>query len=817
MAVDGRLDAFFAGLAQAAPGRLPTQPAGTIRFDLVGAGGEPVVFWVTLADGQVQVGPTGRDPDCVVEMERTAFERLCLGADHLVAMLIRGIVSIEGDLSLLLVFRRLLPPAADSSGPAPLEEVSRHTARAPIALHDATSAFFGNMFLISSRNGDVEAAPTTPLGLFYFDTRFLSTWHLTVDGERLAVLSIDEVHSYEVKFGLVPGQPTHYVSTTTSILRHRWLGESFEEHVTLFNYAPEPVRYTIRLEVGSDFAEVAEIRDGFCRHRDVTTTIDHDSLRLHYRRRTLHRETVITSSEPATIDARGLTFTVTVAPHGTWSTRLRVLTLVRDLRRRDLRERLTSSAHRSRREIGREIEETVAVAPRLTTDHQPLSEAYRRGVDDLAALYYQGLNFRDRLPTTGLPWSMTLLGRESIVSSLQVLPFLPHRAVTTLRILALSQGARMDPFRGEQPGRILQESRYGESAAFNDSPGAADFSAADTTALFVILLDEYERWTGDAALVRAYELEARAAVAWLDTHADPTGTGYVWSTRRQTPTGPVNESWRSSPASVCFRDGRLPTFPQAICEIQGYAYDARLRAARLARRFWGDPAYADHLEREAAALRQRFHRDFWIPERSCYALALQADGKQADGSSSTLGHLLWSGIVPPERAAAVVRHLFGPALWSGWGVRTLAHGDWQYNPLGHHTGAVWPWDNSIIAWGLRRYGFRREAAQLSVALLDAARHFQGRLPAFFAGYDRTTTEVPVPHSFTDSPYAPSAGVPLLLLRVLLGLEPYADHLAVDAGVPEEIGTIELRDVRGRWGYADALGRGRPFRDRPVMA
>ncbi|WP_229402367.1 glycogen debranching N-terminal domain-containing protein [Micromonospora okii] len=807
-----RLDRFFAGLEDSARGRLPRTPTGTIRFVVVGGDGGGATWFVTLDGGRARVGRADREADCVVEIGTDTFERLTAGAEHVLALLLRGSVSVEGDLSLFVAFQRLLPAPAECPAPEPVAEVGAE--RADIGLQDTSSVFYGNMFLISTRNGDVAAEPASPLGLFHLDTRFLSTWRLTVDGEPLTALSVDDVQSFEAKFALVPGQPTHYVSATTSILRHRWLGRTFEEEVTLFNYAPEPVRYTVRLDVGADFAEIQEIREGLCREREVRATVEEGALRLHYHRQTLYRETVVCASEAARADERGLTFRVTVGPHGTWSVRLRVLTLVRDLRRRDLRERLRSSTDRSRAEVGREIEETVAGAPRLRADHRPLVEAYRRGVRDLAALHYAGLNYRERLPATGLPWSMTFLARESLVSSLQVLPFLPRRAVDTLRILALTQGSRRDAFRGEQPGRILQEIRYGESSAFGDTRGASDFSAVDTTPLFLVLLDEYERWSGDAELVRRYEFEARAALAWLDERADPVGDGYVWSTRRQTRAGPVNESWRSSESAICFRDGRLPTFPLAICEVQGYAYDARLRAARMARLFWGDPAYADRLERAAEGLRERFERDFWLPDRGCYALALQADGQRVDALASNVGHLLWSGIVDPERAERLVGHLLGPALFSGWGIRTLAATEWRFNPLGHHTGAIWPADNSLIAWGLRRYGFKREAARLAQALLDAGRHFRGWLPAYFAGYDRATTRVPVPHRFTDSPYAPSAGAAPLLLRCLLGLEPHDDHLKVDAGLPAGMGQVALFDVPGRWGYADALGRGHDVHDPP---
>ncbi|BCJ70085.1 hypothetical protein Prubr_71060 [Polymorphospora rubra] len=247
--------------------------------------------------------------------------------------------------------------------------------------------------------------------------------------------------------------------------------------------------------------------------------------------------------------------------------------------------------------------------------------------------------------------------------------------------------------------------------------------------------------------------------------------------------------------------------------MQGYVYDAKVRAARLARGVWGDPAYADRLEREAAELRERFNRDFWIEDRGYYAAALLDDGQQVDALTSNIGHLLWSGIVEPDRAERVVQHLMGPTLFSGWGIRTLATTEQRYNPIGYHTGTVWPFDNSIIAWGLRRYGFRHEAARVAAAVVGAARYFDGRLPEALAGYDSTLTKYPVLYASAEAPHATSAGAPLLLLRTLLGLEPYDDHLVVDPAVPEEMGQIELHDIPGRWGRLDALGRGQPNLER----
>ena len=360
--------------------------------------------------------------------------------------------------------------------------------------------------------------------------------------------------------------------------------------------------------------------------------------------------------------------------------------------------------------------------------------------------------------------------------------------------------------RAEEPGKILHEFWYGESAAFEEQPHSPYYGSADATPLFVILLDEYERWSGDMQTVRDLEPQARAALNWIDEYGDLLGTGYVYYWRRNTRNGLENQCWKDSWDAISYRDGRLPAMPRATCELQGYAYDAKIRGARMARELWNDPEYADRLEREAAQLREQFNRDFWIEEEGYYALALDPDGKPVDALASNMGHLLWSGIVEPERARSVADHLLGPTLFSGWGVRTLSTNDLRYNPVGYHVGAVWPFDNSIIAWGLSRYGFREEAARIAEGMIAASGYFDGRLPEAFAGYEQSLTGYPVEYPTACSPQGWSAGAPLLLLRTMLGLSPYPDHLAVDPYLPPSVGRIELLDVPGRWGLADAFGR-----------
>jgi glycogen debranching enzyme len=664
----------------------------------------------------------------------------------------------------------------------------------------------GNTFVVSDSRGDIEASLTDPTGLFSFDTRFLSKWILSINGERMNPLSVDDLQYFETRFFLVPGTGTVYVDAKLSVIRRRAVSNGFHEELTILNHEDKAVDLTVRLDAACDFADLFEVKDALEKKGKYSARVEGGKLVLAYDRATFGRSTTISASKSARVDKKGLTFRIRVRPHDKWSTDLEVVTgRLGAGQARPGRENPKGSQRRMRRNLERWMDD----APRVECDWEPLKATYRRSLVDLAALRFSPLIAGGRsLPAAGLPWFMAMFGRDSILTSLQALPFTSELAATTLLALGDWQGVGLDDFRDEDPGRILHEMRYGEMTAFEERPHSPYYGSADATPLYVVLLDEYERWTGDRALVRELEVEARAALNWIEEYADLRGTGYVWYERRNRKTGLENQCWKDSWDSISFRDGRLPGFPRATCELQGYAYDAKLRGARLARLVWKDPAFADRLEKEAADLKRRFNRDFWVEDGEYFALALDPDGKQVDALASNNGHLLWSGIVDKSKSKAVARHLLGPRLFSGWGVRTLAEGEGRYNPIGYHVGTVWPFDNSFIAWGLRRYGFKEDAAVIAAGILDAAEFFDGRLPEAFGGYERTETMYPVQYPTACSPQAWSTGTPLLLLRTMLGFEPHGENLVVDAALPSAIGHLELLDIPGRWGRIDAFGRGR---------
>jgi glycogen debranching enzyme len=664
---------------------------------------------------------------------------------------------------------------------------------------DTISILDGSTFLVSDLRGDIDASPDQAHGFFFRDTRFLSRWKLTANGSPLDVLSTDENQYFMAQFFLVPPTGTVNENPTVSVIRKRAIGDGFHEDVTVLNHGAERLRFDLRLEAGSDFADLFEVKDALAKKGETSARAEGDTLVLRYRRDDFERDTRIRASKPAQVDERGLTFALELEPHSEWNTCIFVQPVTTSAKEIKYRH----DDEEAKPNIGISLGEFLAAAPKLDTDWDPLDHIYERSLIDLAALRFETTLFPGQpMPAAGLPWFMTVFGRDSLITSFQALPFTPELAETTLRVLARYQGTKVDDFRDEEPGKILHEIRFGELTHFDERPHSPYYGTADATPLFLVLLDEYERWAADTELVHELEPNARAALQWMDEHGDRDGDGYVEYERRNTDTGLENQCWKDSWDSIRFADGTIAKGPIATCEIQGYVYDAKVRMARLAREVWDDDDLADRLEREAAELKERFNRDFWLSQRKCYALALDGKKRQVDSITSNVGHLLWSGIADEDKDEAVVEHLVGNALFSGWGVRTMAEGEGGYNPIRYHNGTVWPHDNSLIAHGLARYGFRDEAARVAFATLEAATFFRSRLPEVFAGYRRTRTSFPVEYPTASSPQAWATGTPLLLLRVLLGLEP---DRSTDPVLPEQIHHIELSRLPGRARDREVVG------------
>ncbi|MEV0273388.1 glycogen debranching N-terminal domain-containing protein [Hamadaea sp. NPDC050747] len=653
----------------------------------------------------------------------------------------------------------------------------------------------GRTFMVSDERGDVAPNYDLPGGLFFRDMRHLSRWELRLNGRPLASLSGQPVEYDEAVFYLQQPTGTVYLNPSLSVLRRRHVGEGVQEQLAVTNHGSRPAVLELSLLFDADFADIFEVKDKQGKTGRHYRRIESGAVVLGYERGEFRRETRI-KAPGARFTEQSMSYALELSPTQTWSTEIEISVATAAIRP------VPHLDHRPQMPIS--MEDWLAQAPELDTDWDDLVHTYRRSLIDLAALRFYPDTVPDAsLPAAGLPWFMALFGRDSLIVGYQTLPYAPELCRTTLKALAAQQASMMDDVRDAEPGKILHELRHGELTYFGQRPQSPYYGSADSTPLFLIVLDEYHRWTGDSATACDLEPHARAAIQWMREFGDSDGDLFIEYATRNAEQGLANQCWKDSWNAIVHPDGTLATLPRATCEIQGYAYDARLRAARLARECWNDPALAESLEAEARLLRDRFVDAFWLPDEGFYALALDGQKRPVPTLTSNIGHLLWSGIVPPEHAASVVEHLMGPAMFSGWGVRTLADGLTAYNPMEYHNGSVWPHDNAIVAAGLARYGFREEAAVISEAMLTAAALSGFRLPEALIGTARELTEIPIAYPSACSPQAWAAGTPLMLLRTLLGLEPDGERLTADPHLPSRCGRLMLRGIPGAWGKADA--------------
>jgi glycogen debranching enzyme len=673
---------------------------------------------------------------------------------------------------------------------------------------NALAVLEGRTFMYSDPVGDVPAGSIG--GLVHADTRFVNHWVLTINGSRLLGLQSRVVDYYSAAFFLtndkLPGLPAN----TMGVRRLRYVGGGLHERIELQNHGLERVRLELRLAVGNDFADLFEIKD---RVRDRSGAItrahpaDGSHLVFRYRHESFEATTEVRTSTRATrVDRDDLVWDVDLPPGHGWHTEL---TVPIKLGAGEIQPRHHGFGDVFDVTADDPLSRWAAEIPKLATDSHLLGAVVGQTARDLLALktQFRRGDIEVVLPAAGLPWFLTLFGRDTLITAYQTVSFGPLFARGALLALAAFQGTEVDDFKDEEPGKMPHELRQGELTQLNIKPHSPYYGTADATQLWLILLSEYWRWTRDDDLVRSLRNNVDAALGWIDRYGDRDGDGYVeYQTRSSQGLG--NQCWRDSWQGVQFADGTIPPLPIATCEIQGYTYDAKHRVAELADGPLGEPDLARRLRLEAERLRERFNDDFWIDDRGgYYAIGLDGDKRPIDSLTSNMGHLLWSGIVPRERADLIARQLMSAELFSGWGIRTLSTADRGYNPIGYHLGTVWPHDSAIGALGLARYGFREESNRIALALLDAAAFSDHRLPEAFSGYPRSFARFPVPYPTACSPQAWATGAPLLLLRAMLGLEASGGRVVVDPAVPQEIGRIRVSELAafGTCWDVEALG------------
>jgi glycogen debranching enzyme len=668
-------------------------------------------------------------------------------------------------------------------------------------------------FFIADELGDVNLG--SEQGLYYQDSRFLSRYQLRLNGHRLRPLAARTPEHYQAVHLLSNPVGETLPADCFTIVRQRLVGQGLHDDVEIQSYLDEPIVMLVELRVSADFWHIFQVRG----HSQPTETVDEDAgcvtqrlehgwgLRILPRPDQEYPCTELHFTQPPELPQPGRAeFTVTLGPRGNW----RMCVDVVPRTTADHPQRLTYSCERPplpetpNRRTRRG--EAVAEAPRLETDYYPLQEAYDRALRDFVALQFKGeaLSHGGVMLAAGIPWFMALFGRDSLIASYQALPYFPHVAPGVLRTLARYQGTKINPTTEEQPGKILHEYRSGDLAApRNLIPDFPYYGTVDATPLYLMVLAATYRHTGDTALVTELWDTAERALEWIERYGDRDGDGFL-EYQRSTDVGLINQGWKDSWDGIRFHDGTVAQSPIALCEVQGYAYAARLAMADL-NDVVGHAARASELRQEAAALAARFNRDYWLPERDYYALALDGGKRPVDGLASNAGQALWTGIVAPERAPLVADQLLGPELFSGWGVRTMGHEEGGYNPVGYHTGSVWPHDNSLIAAGLARYGLQAPTGRLIEAQLAAAAQLPAyRLPELFAGFSRDEYSFVVEYPVASSPQAWAAGAVLLYVTTMLGLVVDAPRrrITLHPMLPPKIGRLRLAGVRIAGGELD---------------
>lgn len=669
----------------------------------------------------------------------------------------------------------------------------------------------GDVFFLARAGGAV-AAPSD--GLYRQDTQFVSHYEWRLADRAPATRCSASPEPWRATLDATVEAPLLKLVREVTAVRGGLLDE-----LTIRCCAAARVEVPLVLELGSCFRDIFEVR-GMRRDRrgmDLAprawkreAVLAYEGLDGLERRLRVHAEPAPDRWEGGTSERPGL------PGPGTWLRACWRLSLAPG---QTVRVRITLAAERGQerrpklspataRGTARAYAAWLREGPTIEVEAAGVQRTLERGLLDLRALL-DDVGFGP-LPVAGVPWFAVPFGRDSLIAAYQLLHLRPAVAAGTLRTLARLQGQKIDAGREEQPGKIIHELRFGEMANLGEVPFGRYYGSIDSTPLFLVLLGEYWSWTADRPLAEELLPAAEAALAWLERYADLDGDGLVEFA--PSGSGLSVQSWKDSADSMAHADGSPAHPPLAVCEVQGYAFDACVRLARVLHDL-GRPEAGRRLRRRATALRRAFDRAFWSPRLRYVALALDGAKRRVEVLTSDPGHCLWSGILRRHRAAAVARHLISPRLWSGWGIRTLAEGEARYDPLSYHNGSVWPHDNSLIVMGLKRYGFHEEAAAVAAGLLSAAERFDlQRLPELFGGQPRAAGD-PVPYPSACSPQAWAAGAPLLLVRALLGLEADAGGgiLRVDPLLPESFGTVRVRTLRVGDCAVDLEARGRVLR------
>ena len=659
----------------------------------------------------------------------------------------------------------------------------------------------GKTFLSTTIAGDIMPPGAPDVGFFHDDTRFLSRLELRVDGYRTVVLSSSTEQTFASQIELTTGKSTmretyEIPENTVHIRREQLLSsETLFDNFSFENFNFHELELNIELAYEADFMDVFQVR-GVAREKlgqYYLPSVRGDSIVFHYRGRDgIARETVIhLSPEPDMVDGTTARWKLRLPPFKRFQLQTTIVPHVEGKRSRSVRPDFAQQL-RSRREA---IAEWASHSTSFSAGNSIFSEMVETCKADFHAL--QIPEAKERVIAAGIPWFATMFGRDSIIAAYQSLMLNPQLASETLRVLASHQGKEKNDWRDEEPGKILHEYREGEMTRAGEMPFGPYYGSVDATPLWLILLSETFNWTADEQLVKDLLPNAYRALEWIDSYGDLDGDGFIEYQRRSSK-GLANQGWKDSWDAIMHHDGEVAKSPIALCEVQGYVYEAKYRMASLMRSF-GDVKTADRLKKESAEMARRFEKAFWMPKLAFYAMALDREKRQTQVISSNPGHLLFTRMLAQDRAKAVTQRFMRDDVFSGWGWRTMSRDERVFNPLSYHRGSIWPHDNSLIAHGMALYEFREPANQLFTALYQAALNFRDyRLPELFCGIERREHDEPVQYPVSCSPQAWASGSIFLILMSVLGIRPSAQRRElniVNPALPEFLENLSIRNMR----------------------
>ncbi|MEO8926417.1 MAG: glycogen debranching N-terminal domain-containing protein [Caulobacteraceae bacterium] len=669
--------------------------------------------------------------------------------------------------------------------------------------------------LITDQDGQIPWP--TDKGFYHSDTRVISSWQIYADGEPWTLLNSGNIAYYASRIFLtnclLKTETGDVPAGTLGLTIGRCIGGGVHEDLDLVNHGQTAVAFNLEIMIRSDFADLFEVKSGNIVRRGRITTAWSEArsrLKTSYRNKSFQRDIAISARDcdPKPLYANGrISFRVELAPGGSWHTCM--LYEIADGKKTDKAPDNCIGQH-DETTVSRHLGQWQNTVLKIETSTEEFWRFYHQSVQDMAALRLpiEGTDHLQFVPAGGVPWFVALFGRDSLIVSLQNAMVYPNFARGALEVLSRYQAKKRDDWRDAEPGKIMHELRRGELAYFKLIPHTPYYGTADATILYLIVLHNAWRCIGDADLLTKYMPTAEKCLAWIDKYGDRDGDGFQEYQTRST-AGYYNQGWKDSGEALVNTDGSLVKTPIALVELQGYVYDAWLRMAQIFDAL-GRKARARALRKKAKDLFERFNDAFWDEASGYYAFALDGDKKQVLSVASNPGQCLWSGIVPPDRAAKVVKRLMEPDMWSGWGIRTLSTKNPSYNPNSYQNGSVWSHDNALIALGFRRYGFAAEAARIARDVSGAASFFLlHQMPELYAGLQRDPTNFPVQYLGANVPQAWAAGSCFAFLQMIVGFAPDAPagKLYIDPALPDWLPDLKILDLNvGRGSFDLRLWR-----------